>query len=153
MANLAFKKIGDNKYLDIYVENKSLAITKGLWSQVLMSLLNDKRATNSQIVIKKAQRGWLGNQIIGDIPNYEIGSWLWLEIEQNAITENGLKNIERYSKDCLKWLVDDGYLQETKTEVSSDTNGIVYLDIILIINQNNIIKKRFNLWIATFEDL
>ena len=152
MANLEFKYLNGKKYLDIYATNGSLAITKGLWSQVQMSLLNDKRANNSQVVIKKIQRGWLGNQVIGNIPEYEIGSWLWLEIEQNSITENGLKNIERYSQDSLKWLKDDKYLQDVKTEVSSNTNGVVFLDITLIINQNNIQKKRLNLWLTTFKN-
>jgi phage gp46-like protein len=158
MANIKFKKSVDNEtkeiLYDIYAENGSLAITKGMESQIYMSLLNNKRASNSQVLIRELQQGWLGNNIISDVnntPDYEIGSLLWLVIEQSNITNVNLEKIKSYARDSLNWLIEDNYCTLIKVEASFGDN-IVFLDITLVINQNNIIKKRYNLWLNTFEN-
>jgi phage gp46-like protein len=158
MANIKFKKSVDNEtkeiLYDIYAENGSLAITKGMESQIYMSLLNNKRASNSQVLIRELQQGWLGNNIISDVnntPDYEIGSLLWLVIEQSNITNVNLEKIKSYARDSLNWLIEDNYCTLIKVEASFGGN-VVFLDITLVINQNNIIKKRYNLWLNTFEN-
>jgi len=147
MANIKFKLI--NGYYDVFVENGSIAKTKGLDSQILMGLFNDTRADESEVQENERQRGWVGNIFVNNIPNYEIGCKLWIDIEQGKFDTGTINRIlETIEEDGLKFLVDDGYA----TSVTANVTKIDYqkgsIDIQIIFNNDfsNVNNTIITLW-------
>lgn len=138
MKDLAWNK--DKGYWDISFEDGDYKQTSFLDTAILMSLLIDKRASKSEVPSLQLRRGWWGNKV-GDYPNYEIGSKLWL-LSQSRLTQETLNLLKTYSYDCLTWLIDDGYVDRVETNASRISEG-VFLTIILYVSQNIIFKKMY----------
>jgi phage gp46-like protein len=77
---------------------------------IIISLLQEKRADESEHSIPELRRGWWGNEL-NDVIGYEAGSKLWL-LSQAKNTEDTLNRSIDYSRDCLQWLIEDGYVND-----------------------------------------
>ena len=150
MANLAFKYEETKGYWDLFVENGHLAKSKGLDSQLLMSLFVDSRADDSEQPVKQFQRGWAGNPIVNyNFPNYEIGCKQWLYTEQaKNILENAQNILDTVKNDGLQWMLDDNYAQDIETSINeiSFAEGSLSLDFRFKIDENETITKNITLW-------
>jgi phage gp46-like protein len=127
-------------YLDISFTNGDYTTTNFLDTAVLMSLYIDKRATKSEVPNPQLRRGWWGNKV-GDYPNYDIGSKFWL-LQQARLTQETINLLKTYSYDCLKWLVDDGYVDRIDTNAET-INGAAYVRVTFYISQNIIFQNMY----------
>lgn len=91
---------------DIGFENGDLARGSGLESAVLMQLLTDRRGDS--------QNGWWGNQF----QPFEIGSQLWRLRERPGVTKTDLIDAERYVREAIDPLIDQGLAHRYEVEVS-----------------------------------
>lgn len=149
MSNLEFKYNETGGYYDIYGENGHLAKSNGLDSQLLMSLFVDSRADDSEHSIKELQRGWAGNIIINNIPDYEIGCKQWIYTEQGKLsTETAEAILDTIKNDGLQWMIDDNLCQDIDVEINEIKfkEGKLILEFRFIIDKNNIEIKRIVLW-------
>lgn len=149
MANLELRQT-EKGYYDIDARDGHLAVTQGLDTRLLMSLFVDKRADDSEQPIKELQRGWSGNVIISDIPDYEIGCKQWLYIEQGIATNEVAQKIkDTVRNDGLQWLIDDNLAQEVTVEAEVLDFNRIELTATVRIDENNIEEKKVNLWLNT----
>lgn len=111
MANLNDLKISWADFLegDLSTGNNDLVTDAGLETAVLISLFTDRRADDDDELPdpdNPDRRGWWGD-LITDIPEDKIGSKLWL-LERSKTTEQTLVDAERFIKESVQWLIDDG---------------------------------------------
>lgn len=130
----------DKGYWDISFTNGDYTTTDKLDTAVLMSLYMDKRATRSEVPNPQLRRGWWGNKV-GDYPNYDIGSKFWL-LQQARLTQETINLLKTYSYDCLKWLIDDGYVDIIDTNVEI-IDGAAYIRITFYVSQNIIFQNIY----------
>jgi phage gp46-like protein len=120
---------GNNNW-DIDFENGDFALTKGLDTAIYMSLFCEKRADANEVPNPILRRGHFTNEF-SRIENYEVGSKLWLYIEQARNTDQNISLIEDSIKDGLKWLIDQDIIKDINLETSFiGSNLEVNLDII-----------------------
>lgn len=149
MSNLAFTYNEIEGYYDIFGSSGHLAKSTGLDSQILASHFVDSRADDSEQPIKELQRGWAGNIIISDIPNYEMGCKQWIYTEQaKTDTETAETIIDTIRNDGVQWMIDDKIYQDITIELYeiNSKEGYIILDETYKIDENNIEKKRVTLW-------
>lgn len=103
-------------------ENGDLAQTADIDTAIYMSLLTDKRAASSEVLLPQNRRGWWGN-IFNTDPDYEIGSKMWL-LEQSRGTQDTLNKAQQYVVDCLQWLITDKYVKGIEVNAELVANGI-----------------------------
>lgn len=103
-------------------ENGDLAQTADIDTAIYMSLLTDKRAASSEVLLPQNRRGWWGN-IFNTDPDYEIGSKMWL-LEQSRGTQDTLNKAQQYVVDCLQWLITDKYVKGIAVNAELVANGI-----------------------------
>ena len=78
----------------------------GLTTAVLVSLFTDARASLADLPAGDTERrGWWGEQLDDDDDRF--GSLLWL-LERAKLTAETLALAERYTRDALQWILDDG---------------------------------------------
>ena len=73
---------------------------------ILVSILSDKRANESEVLEARHRRGWIGDESRDD--GHLIGSKLWL-FDQSRLTRTVMNSIEDEVKDSLQWFVEDGH--------------------------------------------
>lgn len=121
---LFFDTYGKEEWADIKKENGDFVRENGLETAVLLSL-----KLNARVDEKKSYKnnGFWAESLIG----YNIGSKLWL-LNRNKITKDTLRLYEQYSKEALKWMIDEGISEKIEVAAlkSKRYNGInVYIAI------------------------
>ena len=142
MRDILLEK-GQSDFYDIDFENGDFKQTEGLDTAIILSLLTDKRASESEVSEPSLCRGWLGNEL-NETPGYEMGSKLWL-LDQAVVNDNSINNAEDYATDGLSWLIDDQLTLNNTVEATSDFENIS-IDIEFIRNNNTVLNKQFSLW-------
>jgi phage gp46-like protein len=96
-----------------------IEIDESFDSNINVAMGTDARANNKDIKLKELQRGNLMNLF----NNYNNGSLLWLISQTRA--DRQTKNLAiTHMRNCLKWLVTDGYLSDIKVTGKLGTEGI-----------------------------
>ena len=149
-VDLTMDKNG-RSYHDLDIENGDLKTTDGFSSSLLMSILCERRATESEVASPKKRRGWWGNEAAG-FDDFEIGSKYWL-LSQARHTDNTLNNAINYGRQATEWYVTDGYID--KVEVTADYNSITNMDIDIKLfkSQDLVGQKGFKLWENTLSEI
>lgn len=134
-----------------------LVTDDGLATAVYISLFTDAHANEDDplpdlLFSEKFPdyRGWWGDETSGRA-NDSVGSKLWLLGRSKSTTDN-LRKAERYAKEALQWMVEEGIAAEIKTtaEFSGDLNQRLLLLIQIIKVSNEILSYRFEtLWEET----
>lgn len=91
---------------------------------MLVSLLEPKRASSSEVELPEQREGWLGNT---STPGFERGSKIWL-FKQARFDRDVMNGIESAATDALSWLIDESYAIDITSTVNR-LNGKVFLDI------------------------
>lgn len=122
--------IKDNCF-DINVKNGDLESDGGLQTAVTISLFTERRVTDEQLPeLAESKKGWWGD-MFPDIDQDKIGSRLWT-LEREKRTTETLRRYEDYSKEALKWLIDDGVASTISVAAAYDANGFLQGDIIIL---------------------
>lgn len=129
---------------DIEISNGDFQKVQNFDTTIQMSLLAERRADPSEIATPELRRGWFGNEVL-DIPNFEIGSKLWL-LKQARRTRTTLNLAINYAKEALNWLVEDNLIENFEVDGSfQGTTGII-LTIQLQITPDQIETRFLELW-------
>ena len=144
MANIDLKlSLDDNDIYDINIDdNGDIENINSFDTAILMSLITDKRADESEVKQPQNRRGWWGNSLNDDI-DYEIGSKLWL-LEQERATQDILNNSIDYTSECLSWMIEDNLVDDIIIDAELNDNEII-LEI-KFIRKNNESIIFYNLW-------
>lgn len=140
MSNIDFhvEKNTDGIY-DLVIEDGVLKEEPTLRTNILLSIFGEKRASDDEVTVPELRRGWWGNTL-NAIPDYEIGSKLWL-LEQARATEENQVFAENTIREGLQQLIDDSWADDfaltsalegdgkIRIEVSYDTNELVSVDL------------------------
>lgn len=150
MSNREIKLEMENGAFEIVIENGDFANEPGFDTNIWVSLFSDSRADVSQVIIPEYRRGWLGN-IVTDVPERQLGSFLWL-VEQRRLNQDSLNEVIDYIRKALQWIVDDGVA--LKIEVDGDIvprTGIAAS--ILITSKDGVTSDHYiELWRLTGAD-
>lgn len=149
ITDIKMQKTADG-YYDFVISGGDFESISGFDNAILMSLLCERHADESEIAPPQKRRGWIGNEML-DIENFEYGSKLWL-LDQARLTQDTLNKSVDYSRQGLQWFIDDGYSERINVTGEIRNNSIL-LDIIFY-NKNDIIERRgFDVWRKTFIDV
>ncbi len=136
---------GNNNW-DIDFANGDFALTQGLDTAIYMSLFCEKRADNSEVLNPILRRGHFTNEF-SPVENYEVGSKLWLYIEQARNTNQNTSLIEDSIRDGLKWLIDQSIINDINI-VTNFSKSDLEIDL-EIIGKSQEDTKSYNLLINT----
>lgn len=141
--------LAEGDYYDISFSNGDLSKIAGFDTAILMSLLCEKRAADTEVLAAKRRRGSHLNELQTRI-NFEIGSKLWL-LSQARANDKNLSFAINYAREALQWFVDDDYAD--KIQVTGELkNDRMILYIIMFKNHDKIFAKGFDIWAKTFTD-
>jgi len=122
---------------------------EGLDSAIQMSILCERRASESERALPQKRRGWWGNDA-SDVLNFEIGSKLWLLSEARLLQDTVNKAVN-FGKDCVQWLIEDDLFDRVEVTGRIIENRI--LNIYFKFIKNNIITtKGYDLVRKSFTD-
>lgn len=114
--------------------------TEGLDTAIVVSVLEEIRATEDEVVQPENRRGWCG-ALDND---FEQGSKLWLW-EGSRLTQSVLTGVQSDTLTGLQWLLDDGLADELTVVASFVPSGL-RLDIDIESDGNNIDNTLYYLW-------
>tara|TARA_R110002096_G_scaffold50015_1_gene131723 strand:- start:3460 stop:3903 length:444 start_codon:yes stop_codon:yes gene_type:complete len=135
-------KFGSNDYYDIAMENGDCKKVEGLETSIIVSVLSNQRASETEIQESYYRSGWWGNLF----SDYENGSKIWL-LSQSSINNNTKNLLNEYINKCLNWLIIDGYLDKLDINVIQVDNNLVFTIKIIRYEKEDI--RQFNLLEAT----
>ena len=111
---------------------------------ILVSLLTERRANESEVLLSHLRRGWIGNE---HTPGVDIGSKLWL-FDQSRLTRTVMNQIEVEAANALQWLVDNDLAVAVSASVTSTVDSVTL--VVNIQRDNSVTERRFfELWNAT----
>ena len=112
---------------------------------LIVSLLTDRRANESEVLEAVYRRGWIGNE---STPGIEIGSKIWL-FEQSRLNRTALDGIEIAARDALQWLIDDGHAVSIVSAAAVRTDSGLTLEVTIERHNSEVETRFFDLWTAT----
>ncbi len=121
--------------------------TEGLETTVLVSLLTDRRAEESQIPNPKFRGGWLGD-VEPIIEGYEIGSHLWLTDSGKARLSTVNQDVE-HSREALQHLVDQAIAADVEVSGELTGPGAAELKIDITAPDGSVSTEFLDLWKKT----
>lgn len=112
---------------------------------IIVALLTDARADESEVADARKRRGWIGNE---HTPGFEMGSKLHL-FEQSRLTRTTMNGIEDEALDALQSLVDDGFAVAIRSaDVRATVTGVI-LETEIQRTPSEVEKRFFELWNQT----
>jgi len=119
-------KVG-NRYDIGITEEGDIATVNSFDTALLMSVLCERRADESEIQNPLYRRGYWGNEL-SDIEGFEIGSKLWLL--QYAIKDNiTLSKAKDYSYNGTEWFIEDNYLTAINVNTFYDESSALNIKL------------------------
>jgi phage gp46-like protein len=143
--DIKLEKDSDDIY-DISFTNGDFTLVQGFETALQMSIYCERRASESEVPVPKYRRGWWGN-ITSDIPDFEIGSKLWL-LYQSRKTNTTLNFAKTYAYDGLSWLIEDNFLDKIDVNASFINNGLT-VNVSLLRSNNVVLTESYELWTNT----
>lgn len=117
---------GEFQAFDVALENGALSSGADLRTAVILSLFCDRRAENDDVLPDPSgsRRGWWGDALMGK----PIGSRLWLLSREKQMQEV-VNRAREYASEALKWLIDDGILDDLDVQAEVVAFGWLGLSI------------------------
>lgn len=121
-VDLKLERQADGQTYDLIIgDSGDFETTEGLDTTLLVSILSDARASESEIPIPSQRGGWLGNlAFLRD--NSQLGSLLWT-IQQRRRTTGNLNIAIDQAQKALNWMVEDGIAQDVIVTGALSTVG------------------------------
>lgn len=119
------------QYVDFILADRDLDRDDGLETGVLITLITDKYADiGDQIPDDSGYRGgWWGDSI-PVVPDYRIGTKLWL-LQRSKTTTEIPARAKEYLIDGFKWMVEDGIVQKVVVDIERRRDLKTTLAIVL----------------------
>lgn len=109
---------------------------------IIVSLLSDRRANQSEVATAHLRRGWIGNE---RTPGIEMGSKIWL-YEQSRLTRSVLNGVTDAASQALNWLVEQGYADRIESVETFATAFGMRLEAVIRRPNSEVEKRFFELW-------
>ncbi len=110
---------------------------------LVVSLLSDRRANESEVPESHRRRGWIGNEVT---PGFEIGSKVWL-FEQARLNRTTMNGIADAARDALQWFIDDDLVVAVRNvQVALVGRDQVSLEVTIERTSSEVEKRFFTLW-------
>lgn len=135
---------------DLEFENGDFIIDDGLETALVVSILSDRRADNSQVSQRELRRGWIGD-LVTTLPGFKLGSHIWLS-EQARITQETLTTIQDSAEKSLDWMFSAELITEVEARASITTKSSILLLITVTSPNGSVSTKAFNLWKRTIDN-
>jgi phage gp46-like protein len=119
-----------------------ISTNNSLDTQILMSILEEVRATQAEIPESNKRRGWIGNE---STPNFQQGSKTWL-FEQERVTGTTLNDLGPIVRNSLQWMIDDGVAKNVVVDQPFLRNGIVVVQISFSRDGSKVERGYYELW-------
>lgn len=142
--DLAITRETDGTYDISFNADGDFETTEGLDTGILLSLLEERRANESEVSTPQNRRGWVGSDL-GDIAVYELGSKLWL-LQQERLTTDTLNRAVDYARQSLQWMLDDGIATKLNVTGEIEYPEGIKLFIVLTRENNKVESFYYNLW-------
>lgn len=123
MKDIKLTKNSSGIYDINFDDNGDFELVDGLETAILMSFYGWKRALQNEVAKPEFRRGWWGNEINTTIPNYEVGSKLWL-LYESRITENNKNLAISYVRNGFEWLKEDNIVKDVEVDGEIEDNNI-----------------------------
>ena len=134
---------------DLVIEDGDIQTRDSFDTAIIVSLLSDARADESEALLSQSRRGWIGNEYT---PGFEIGSKLWL-FEQTRLNRTAINGLIDVVKAALQWMVEDGLaiaIREVTVDFLPGTPSLGAGVNVLIERSNSIVEQRyFEFWPQT----
>ena len=100
-------------------ENGDLVRDISFGTTIVLSVIGEKRATETEVPTPEFRRGWIGN-LLSDVSGFEQGSkgWLFKQSRINSETATGISN---FHQEALDWMIEDNLAKTV--EVTATQNG------------------------------
>jgi len=126
---------------DLNAEGTDLLMTGDeIGNSFLTSMLTDSKIDADSDV--EYLGGWWGDTIE---LTFETGSKLW-HYESTTMTSDRIKEIPHRIKEAIVWMIDDGVIDDVKSQVTQIDGGINV--VVELIKSNHIIYKYQDIWSA-----
>ena len=122
--------------------NGDISTKESLDTQILMSILEEVRATQAEIPESNKRRGWIGNE---STPNFQQGSKTWL-FEQERVTGTTLNDLGPIVRNSLQWMIDDGVAKNVVVEQPFLRSGKVAVFISFSRDGSKVERGYYELW-------
>ena len=136
----------DGGFYDISIDAfGDVATADSFDTAILVSLLTDRRADESEIAESDRRRGWIGNE---STPGVEMGSKIWL-YEQARATRTVINAVSDAARDALEWLIEDGFaIALSDVTVGATATGMT-LSVTIRRPNSQVDRRFFSLWACT----
>jgi len=142
--------IEDEKLFDIALDSDGdLENDDTFYTDILVSLMTDKRAVSSQVTTPNRRRGWYGD-LVSPLLNYQLGSWWWLT-EQARLNSDTVKNMIAYTRDALKWFTTVNYATSITVIGKMVRPENIELKVSFNIRADRVINYTITIWNNTFQ--
>lgn len=133
---------------DIDITGYELHRDPGFETSIILSLFSDARADRGDVLpgTIKNKAGWWGSALFGR----QFGSKLWL-LQRATLDNSTMRLYEQYSKDALKWMVDDQIAEEITAEATR--TGPNRVDLAMTIKRKNNTSVSFRFYVNWEEQL
>lgn len=140
----------DNGTYDIEIVDGDINTKDSFDTAIIVSVLSDRRANESEALLSERRRGWIGNEYT---PGFEIGSKLWL-FEQSRLTRQTINQAADVVRDSLLWMVEEGLavtITNVRAEFLPPSSPQIGADIIVEIERSNskVEQRYFDFWPQT----
>ena len=135
---------------DIEFENGDFKIDDGLETALIVSILSDRRASESQVFQPELRRGWIGD-LVTTLPGYKLGSHIWLS-EQARVTQETLSTIQDSAEKSLNWMLSASLILKVEAKATITSKDNILLTITITSPDGSVSIKAFNLWKRTIEN-
>lgn len=132
---------------DLICEDGDLVTENNIQTAVLISLFTDARAPKDADlpdVLNPDRRGWWGSDISPPVPDYNMGSLLWL-LERSKVTNEVLSKAKDYTQKALQWMIDDKVVDEIEINVQRRKGDILAIQAILYRPDEPDVNLRYDL--------
>lgn len=143
--DLAITQDNDGVF-DLQIDDGDFISTNSFNTSILMTVFCEQRANSSEVPEIYRRGGWWGN-LLSSIPNFEIGSKIWLYY-QSRKTQDTLNGLITASQVGFNWLVDYGYAQNVNVTGEINREGIT-ITVKIFISKSVTDAKSYDLWLNT----
>ena len=109
---------------------------------IIVALLTDARADESEVRDSSRRRGWAGNE---HTPGFQMGSKIWI-YEQARLKRSVMNDLEKAAMAALQSLVDEGYAVAIREISVRATESGLYLEISIERTPSRVEKRLYELW-------
>lgn len=109
-----------------------------LETAVLISLFTDRRVSETEVPPGTSRAGWWGDAY-ADEEGDEIGSRLWLLRRGLDVPDAPVRAAE-YSREALRWLVDDGVASEVDATARRLRTGVLVIEPVIHLTNGAVVR-------------